>query len=97
MLKQPGCRLTFSNGERISDPCCDVEVAEWLMRQESSARSDATAQIDLTPTDLLAHLRHLRPTSLSAHVKGLLVLLGCSLFAAELLLAEPDRRWLAGS
>lgn len=29
-------------------------------------------------------------------VKGLLVLLGCSLFVAELLLAEPDRRWLAG-
>lgn len=34
---------------------------------------------------------------LSALVKGLLVLLGCSLFVAELLLAEPDRHSLAGA
>lgn len=34
---------------------------------------------------------------LSALVKGLLVLLGCSLFVAELLLDEPDRQWLAGA
>lgn len=32
---------------------------------------------------------------LSALVKGPLVLLGCSPFVAELLLAEPDRRRLA--
>lgn len=35
--------------------------------------------------------------SLSALVKGLLVLLGCSLFVAELLLTEPDHHWLAGA
>lgn len=34
---------------------------------------------------------------LSALVKGLLVLPGCSLFVAELLPARPDRRWLAGA
>lgn len=34
---------------------------------------------------------------LSALVKGLLVLPGCSLFVAELLPAGPDRRWLAGA
>lgn len=33
----------------------------------------------------------------SALVKGLLVLLGCSLFVAELLLTEPDHRRLAGA
>lgn len=37
------------------------------------------------------------PSCLSALVKGLLVLLGFSLFVAGLLLAEPDRRWLAGA
>ena len=30
-------------------------------------------------------------------MKGLLVLLGFALFVAGLLLAEPDRRWLAGA
>lgn len=57
--------LMTYNEERIS---CDlhshVEVHERLIKFGSSARSDAMAQADLTPTDLLGHLRHLHPASL---------------------------------
>lgn len=54
-------------------------------------------QSDLSFTNPLAHLCHLRPGSLSALVKRLLVLLGCRLIAAGLLLAEPDHHRLAGA
>lgn len=66
------------------------------------------SNLEAVPTLMPWHKLTLRPqiylatyaTSilpLFALVKGLLVLLGCSLFVAELLLAEPDRHWLAGA
>lgn len=76
----------------VFEDCCHENCP---MKVAGSAHCDAMAQTDLTSINLPTYATSVLLQS--ALVKEPLVLLGCSLFVAKLLLAKPDRGWLAGA